>query len=64
MKRSSFRTVPATFLQAGGGLMAASALHFGYSKSALAQAIGKALPQFTALRPAQRGADRRLLGRV
>ncbi|MCR1568459.1 trimethylamine-N-oxide reductase TorA [Mixta sp.] len=43
------------FLQAGGGLMAASALHFGYSKSALAQAIGKALPQFTALRPAQKG---------
>jgi len=43
------------FLQASGGLLAASALQASFSKSALAQAISKALPQFTALRPAQKG---------
>ncbi|MEQ4531805.1 MAG: hypothetical protein ABN478_10985, partial [Mixta sp.] len=43
------------FLQASGGLLAASALQASFSKSALAQAISQALPQFTALRPAQKG---------
>ncbi|QKJ87825.1 Trimethylamine N-oxide reductase I catalytic subunit [Paramixta manurensis] len=43
------------FLQAGGALFALGALNTLYSKSALAKAISQALPQFEALRPAQKG---------
>ncbi len=43
------------FLQASSALLGISALDLFYSKSVLAQAIATALPQFTALRPAQKG---------